>query len=106
MKEKFIEAGEIVNTHGVRGEVKIMPWTDTPEFLRSIKTLYVDGKEGLHCVELMDSMLLSAWENREVALPIDDDRYYGELQKHIAQSRDKNTGDILIDNSMSFGGTK
>ena len=44
LKEKFIEAGEIVNTHGVRGEVKIMPWTDTPEFLRSIKTLYVDGK--------------------------------------------------------------
>lgn len=33
-----------MNTHGVRGEVKIMPWTDTPEFLRSIKTLYVDGK--------------------------------------------------------------
>jgi len=51
-------------------------------------------------------MLLSAWENREISLPIDDDRYYGELQKHIAQSRDKNTGDILIDNSMSFGGTK
>ena len=71
-----------------------------------LEPLYVDGKEGLHCVELMDSMLLSAWENREVALPIDDDRYYGELQKHIAQSRDKNTGDILIDNSMSFGGTK
>ncbi len=44
MKEKFIEAGEIVNTHGVRGEVKIMPWTDTPEFLRKIKTLYVDGE--------------------------------------------------------------
>ena len=44
MKERFIEAGEIVNTHGVRGEVKIMPWTDTPEFLRAIKTLYIDGK--------------------------------------------------------------
>ena len=43
MKEKFIEAGEIVNTHGVRGEVKIMPWTDTPEFLKAIKTLYIDG---------------------------------------------------------------
>ena len=44
MKYKFIEAGEIVNTHGVRGEVKIMPWTDTPEFLRAIKTLYIDGR--------------------------------------------------------------
>ncbi len=44
MKERFIEAGEIVNTHGVRGEVKILPWTDTPEFLRAVKTLYIDGK--------------------------------------------------------------
>ena len=43
MKEKYIEAGEIVNTHGVRGEVKIMPWTDTPEFLLGIRTLYIDG---------------------------------------------------------------
>ena len=43
MKEKYIEAGEIVNTHGVRGEVKIMPWMDTPEFLLGIKTLYIDG---------------------------------------------------------------
>lgn len=33
-----------MNTHGVRGEVKIMPWTDTPEFLRAIKTLYIDEK--------------------------------------------------------------
>ena len=33
-----------MNTHGVRGEVKIMPWTDTPEFLRAIKTLYIDGQ--------------------------------------------------------------
>ena len=44
MKERFIEAGEIVNTHGVRGEVKIIPWTDTPEFLRAVKTLYIAGK--------------------------------------------------------------
>ena len=28
----------------MRGEVKILPWTDTPEFLRAVKTLYIDGK--------------------------------------------------------------
>ena len=43
MKEKYIEAGEIVNTHGVRGEVKILPWTDSAEFLARFKTLYIDG---------------------------------------------------------------
>lgn len=31
MKFPFIEAGEIVNTHGVRGEVKLLPWLDSPE---------------------------------------------------------------------------
>lgn len=43
MKEKYIEAGEIVNTHGVRGEVKILPWTDSAEFLARFRTLYIDG---------------------------------------------------------------
>ena len=40
-KSKFLEAGEIVSTHGVRGEVKILPWTDSAEFLRRFKTLYI-----------------------------------------------------------------
>ena len=42
-KSKFLEAGEIVSTHGVRGEVKILPWTDSVEFLRRFKTLYIGG---------------------------------------------------------------
>ena len=44
MKEQFIEAGEIVTTHGVRGELKILPWTDDAEFLRRFKTLYIGGR--------------------------------------------------------------
>ena len=44
MKKEYIEAGEIVNTHGIRGEVKILPWTDTPEFLARFKALYIDGQ--------------------------------------------------------------
>lgn len=43
MKQKYLEAGEIVNTHGVRGDIKIMPWCDGPEFLKAFKTFYIDG---------------------------------------------------------------
>ena len=43
MRKQFLEAGKIINTHGIRGEVKIDPWTDAPEFFRKIKTLYIDG---------------------------------------------------------------
>ena len=44
MKNQFLEAGQIVNTHGIRGEVKIVPWCDSPEFLLQFDTLYLDEK--------------------------------------------------------------
>lgn len=44
MKHRYLEAGKIVNTHGIAGEVKIMPWADDPAFLLGFKTLYLDGK--------------------------------------------------------------
>lgn len=43
MKE-FIETGKIVNIHGLRGEVKIMPWSDDPEFICEFDILYY-GKD-------------------------------------------------------------
>ncbi len=44
MKE-FVEAGKIVNTHGVAGEVKIEVWLDSPEFFCSFRRLYLGGAE-------------------------------------------------------------
>lgn len=44
MKNRFLETGKIVNTHGIAGEVKIMPWADEPEFLLEFDTLYIDGQ--------------------------------------------------------------
>lgn len=42
MELEFITAGTAVNTHGIRGEVKIVPWCDSPEFLCGFDTLYID----------------------------------------------------------------
>ena len=42
--EKLLECGKIVNTHGIRGEVKIIPWADSPEFLCDLPVLYIDNK--------------------------------------------------------------
>ncbi|MBO6054303.1 MAG: 16S rRNA processing protein RimM [Oscillospiraceae bacterium] len=44
MLERYLETGEIVNTHGVRGEVRIQPWADGPEFLLDFHTFYLNGK--------------------------------------------------------------
>lgn len=40
MKKEYLEAGKIVTTHGIRGEVKIMPYTDTPELLCEFDRLF------------------------------------------------------------------
>ena len=53
MKKEYLEAGKIVNTHGIRGEVKIMPYCDSPELLcdfdrlfmgKSLKEIYIEVK--------------------------------------------------------------
>ena len=51
-QNRFLEIGKIINTHGVRGEVKIEPWADSPAQLAALKTLWLDGEaKKAHCRE-------------------------------------------------------
>ena len=45
MKLQFIEAGEIVTTHGVRGEIKVLPWLDSPDDLVDFERVRINDKE-------------------------------------------------------------
>ena len=45
MKLTYIDSGEIVTTHGVRVEVKVLPWLDSPEDLCDFERVRIDGKE-------------------------------------------------------------
>jgi len=40
---KMMEIGKIVNTHGIRGEVKVAPWCDDPYMFCEISYFYADG---------------------------------------------------------------
>ena len=41
--KQLLDAGEIVATHGVRGELKLLPWADSPEFLLDFPRLCLGG---------------------------------------------------------------
>lgn len=43
--KQYVEAGRIVNTHGVTGEVKIEVWLDSPAFFKTFKRLFINGAE-------------------------------------------------------------
>ncbi len=45
MKLQFVEAGEIVSTHGIRGEVKVLCWLDDPEMLCDFERCRIGGKD-------------------------------------------------------------
>lgn len=47
MKKRFLDSGRITGTHGIKGEVRIEPWCDSPEFLCAFKKLYLspDGTD-------------------------------------------------------------
>ncbi|MCQ2463519.1 MAG: ribosome maturation factor RimM [Clostridia bacterium] len=44
MIKPYLEVGQIVSTHGIKGEVRVQPWCDSTEFLKQFKTLYFDKK--------------------------------------------------------------
>lgn len=46
--KKYLEIGKIVSVQGLKGEIRVEPWCDSPEFLCEFDTLYFDkGKTPL-----------------------------------------------------------
>ncbi len=42
MKKQYIEVGKIVTVQGIKGELRVNPWCDSPEFLLDFKVLFLD----------------------------------------------------------------
>jgi len=71
MRLEFVEAGEIVTTHGVRGEVKVLCWLDDPEMLCEFDRCRIDGKdytlEQVRVQKTCDLVKLSGIDTMEAA---------------------------------------
>lgn len=70
MKQRYLEIGKIITSHGVKGEMKVEPWCDSPDFLCDFEVLYLpegpetsDGQLNLKAVEVE-----SARVSKEIAI--------------------------------------
>ena len=63
--------------------------------------LVADGREGIRGLMLSNAMHLSSWQGKEVALPIDEQLFYGLLMEKCKTSRRKEDKDV----TMSTEGT-
>jgi len=51
MHKEFLECGKIVSTHGLRGELKVEPWSDSPDFLADFKTVYLGEEKKTYAIQ-------------------------------------------------------
>ena len=73
-----------------------------------IEPLFVDGKEGINGVELMNAIELSGWKNgKEISLPVSEREYLRYLNAKRKTSRYKAvTDDTVADTSGTFESKK
>ena len=94
MKDNLLPTGQIVNTHGLRGHVKVMPWADAPSDLLDFDRFFIDGKEyAVEHASLQKNMVLLKLKGVD---SIDDAALL--RNKEIAMSRD----DIELENGVMF----
>ncbi len=118
--EKMFTVGKIVNTHGIKGEVKVIPITDDPKRFERLKEIYIERKEmqrykiegiryhkkfvlikfegidTLNDAELFKNATLKI--NKEDSLPLGNDEYYiGDLYDLNVKTQDGRILGKLID---------
>lgn len=55
---KYLECGKIINTHGVRGAVKIESWCDSPDILADLPHLYFKTSCGFERKEILSASVM------------------------------------------------
>lgn len=124
MKKEYLEAGKIVNTHGIRGEVKIMPYCDSPELLcdfdrlfmgKSLEEVYIERSrvqknmiickiEGVDTPEDAEKLRNKMLYMHRDDLELDEDTYF--IQDLIGMTvKDADTGEVygIIDDVFQTG---
>ena len=112
----YIDFGKITSTHGIRGEVKIYPYTDDVDYILGLKKIYIDEKGykvssirfhknmfvaklvGVNTVEDAES-----FRNKLVKREIDENE---ELEEDTYYIKDLIGLEVYLENNELFGKIK
>lgn len=99
---EYIEIGKIVNTHGIKGEVKIYPYTDDLEAILKLKNIYIENsslktgsekeKVRVRSIKLHKNMFIAMLENIdsiEKAEMLRDKYIYREIDREEELEEDE-----------------
>ena len=97
-KSQFLECGKIINTHGVRGGLKLESWCDTPQDLASLKKIYIKQGADYKCHKVKKASVFKQFVLFELEGINDIDA--AEMLKNTIVFADRD--DISIDEDSFF----
>jgi len=104
VKEKYLECGKIVGTHGVRGTVRLECYCDSPKVLAKLKTMYAKQKNGeysplkVKASSVQKNMVLCTYDgidSLDAAIPLKGTLLYADRSDFKLQKGDFFIADIL-----------
>lgn len=96
MKKQYLEIGKIVSVQGIKGEVRVNPWSDSPDFLLEFDEFYYEnGKEKI-------TILNSRVQKNVVILKIEGIDTVEEAQKLRNKILYINREDIELEDGVYF----
>lgn len=97
-ESQYLECGRIVNTHGVRGGLKLESWCDTPDDLASLKKVFFKANGEFECRKVKRASIFKQF----VLMELDgiDSIEKAELLKGTVVFADRD--DISIDEDAFF----
>jgi 16S rRNA processing protein RimM len=96
MENQYIEIGKIVTTQALKGEVKVMPWCDYPEFIIEFESLYLGKDKKILEIEsskIMKNMVVLKFKNFDTI---------EQAQKIVNQILYINKDDVELDEGTYF----
>ncbi len=97
-KSQFLECGKIINTHGVRGGLKLESWCDTPQDLALLKKIYIKQGADYKCHKVKKASVFKQFVLFELEGINDIDA--AEMLKNTIVFADRD--DISIDEDAFF----
>lgn len=98
MKLESVKIGRIVNAHGIRGEVRVQPYRQDPQFLTRFKTFYIKGQAvkptACHVHKSLVLMKLPGVEDMNTALT------YKDTDIYIRRDDPRIPEDIVFDDEL------
>lgn len=103
-KEQYLECGKIVETHGVRGMVRLECYADSPKTLADLRRLYYKDNHGTYTewkvtrASVQKNMVLVAIEGidtLDMAIPLKGTVVYGDRADFRLRRGDVFIADIL-----------